>query len=107
MQVTVYPGPEKSSVAALNAQLAKTDSPRLVSQVWTGESLLVVFDTGFDGHIAKVLLSIVAAAILAFAGYQMVGLHSVGGNSVAELFDNAVGIMCFGLGALSLAYAAG
>ena len=42
-----------------------------------------------------------AAALFAFAGVQMTSLESEAGNTVAELFDNAMGWFSFGMAALS------
>ncbi len=48
-------------------------------------------------------LAIVAALIFAFAGIQLIGIHSIAGDTIAEAFYNAVGMMSFGFAALSLA----
>lgn len=58
-----------------------------------------------DGEydVIRLTMALVAAGLFAYAGVQMVGLRSVGGESVAEYFYQAVGWMSFGLAALSIA----
>lgn len=52
------------------------------------------------------VLALAAAALFIWAGVSMLSLRSVGGNTVAELFDNYVGIFCLGMAALTLLIAA-
>ncbi|MEA2621882.1 MAG: hypothetical protein QOH61_792 [Chloroflexota bacterium] len=108
MTAITFQGPPDSAVMALRAAISGGKYGRPISQAWTGESLIVIFEGDASGarRVAGALLAIVAAAIFAYAGFQMVELRTVGGNTVAELFDNAVGILSFGLAALSMAYAA-
>src|SRR6202008_1875256 len=40
-----------------------------------------------------------------FAGYQMVSLHSQAGNTIAEAFDQYMGIFSFGMSLLSITVA--
>ena len=47
-------------------------------------------------------VAIVGALIFAFAGYQMLTLQSVSGDSVAEAFYNDMGWFSFAMGALTL-----
>jgi hypothetical protein len=55
---------------------------------------------------ATLVLSFVAAGLLAIAGFQLVSVQTVAEDfrSVDELFANGVGIMSFGLAALALAF---
>ena len=53
----------------------------------------------------RLVLGLLAALVFAFAGYEMVNLKSQSGNTVAELFDNYVGIFSFGMALLSAALA--
>jgi hypothetical protein len=53
----------------------------------------------------RVIMGVVAAALFAVAGVQMLSLHSQAGNTVAEAFYNAVGLLSLGLAALSVAVA--
>lgn len=48
------------------------------------------------------LITIAAAGAFVVAGLQMVSLRSEAGNTIAELFDNAVGIFSFGMAGLTL-----
>jgi succinate dehydrogenase hydrophobic anchor subunit len=48
------------------------------------------------------LVALVAALLFAWAGISMLSLQTVNGNTVAELFDNYVGIFCLGMAALTL-----
>ena len=85
MDVVVYPGPQQSAVAALQAHLASRKGMRVASQSWVGDNLMVVYD--FDdprSTVAKSIVAILAALALGIAGLQMISLHSIGGNSVAE-----------------------
>lgn len=49
-------------------------------------------------------LGILAGLLIAYAGLQMVGLRSQSGNTVAELFDNAVGYLAFGFALLAVGW---
>lgn len=51
---------------------------------------------------ARLGVAIVGALIFAFAGYQMLTLQSVSGDSVAEAFYNDMGWFSFAMGALTL-----
>ena len=51
----------------------------------------------------RLILAFVAAALLAIAGWQMVGIRSISGDSINEAFYNAFGYAMFGFAALSLA----
>ena len=53
----------------------------------------------------RLFMGIVAAILFALAGYLMVTIESEAGNTVAEAFYNAVGVLSFGLAALSVAVA--
>jgi hypothetical protein len=53
----------------------------------------------------RLLFGLVAAAVFAFAGYEMVNLHSTAGNTVAEAWDNYFGIFSFAMAFLSIAVA--
>ena len=48
------------------------------------------------------IVASVAALIFAVAGTQMISLHSEAGNTVAELFDHAMGLFSLGMAALVL-----
>lgn len=52
----------------------------------------------------RLACGILAAIVFAYAGLQMVALRSQGGNSVAELFDNAVGIFSFGVALIAFGW---
>jgi hypothetical protein len=51
----------------------------------------------------RILVAGVAAAILGYAGLEMVTMRSVSGESLAEAFYHAVGFMSWGLAVLSMA----
>lgn len=55
--------------------------------------------------ILRLALAVAAAVVLFVAGHDMRGLASEAGDSVAEAFDHAVGLLCYGLalGCLALA----
>lgn len=55
--------------------------------------------------MARSLFGLLAAGLFVVAGFQMLTLHSQGGNTVAEAFDNYVGIFSFGMAALSIVIA--
>lgn len=55
--------------------------------------------------MARSIFGLLAAGLFAVAGFQMLTLHSQGGNTVAEAFDNYVGIFSFGMAALSIVIA--
>jgi uncharacterized membrane protein YccC len=48
------------------------------------------------------LITLLAAGAFALAGYTMVSLRSESGNTVAEAFDQAMGIFSFGMAGLVL-----
>lgn len=52
------------------------------------------------------VLSGVAALLFAIAGFQMIGLRSVAGDTVAEAFYNSFGVFSLGMSALSVAVGA-
>lgn len=72
---------------------------RIASQIWMGDRLLVTFEQrqASASSPARAIGAIVAAALLAYAGLQMVSLKSVQGNSVAEFFYQSLGWFAFGL----------
>ncbi|CAN5612309.1 hypothetical protein BH23CHL8_BH23CHL8_18940 [soil metagenome] len=100
-----YPGPPDEAVAALTRDL-KDDGWRPLTVTWIGPALVVVWE-GTAGEstseIVSGLAAFGAAALLAFAGMQLVGLQSVAGNTVAEMFYHGVGWLAFGLAALAVA----
>jgi hypothetical protein len=55
--------------------------------------------------MARTIGGLLAAALFAFAGFQMTSLQSQSGNTVAELFDNAMGWFSWGMAAISAAWA--
>lgn len=50
----------------------------------------------------RATLIILTAVAFAFAGLEMISLRSQSGTSVAEAFDNAMGIFSFGMAGLTL-----
>jgi hypothetical protein len=48
------------------------------------------------------VITVVAALAFALAGLQMVTLRSEAGNTIAELFDQGMGVACFGMAGLTL-----
>ena len=111
-RVQTYPGPTSAAVGAMTGDLsgAAKEGFHPSTITWTGTELLVVWasdETAAGNTIPiRAVLGIAAAIAFAVAGYQMVSLHSQAGNSIAELFDQAVGILSFGLALLSVAIAA-
>lgn len=86
------------------AQLSQIDSRLLQSRVCR----LATLPSICGGPRSEVLhmrlgLGLGAAALFAFAGYQMIVLESEAGNTVAEAFYNAVGWLSLGLAVLSVA----
>jgi uncharacterized membrane protein (UPF0182 family) len=55
---------------------------------------------------APLVTAFLAALIFAYAGWQLVSIQTLAEEfqSVDELFANGVGIMCFGLAALSVSF---
>lgn len=51
----------------------------------------------------RLAMGIAAAIAFGYAGLQLVGLRTISGTTAAEVFYQNVGIMCFGLAALSVA----
>lgn len=54
-------------------------------------------------QVVRFVVATIAAIAFAAAGAQMTGLESAAGNTVAEAFDNAMGIFSYGMAALSIA----
>jgi hypothetical protein len=48
------------------------------------------------------VVAIIAALAFGLAGLQLISIQSLAGDTIAEAFYNGVGIMCFGLAALSI-----
>lgn len=106
MNVIVYPGPPEAAVAALQQHLAANATLRVATQSWKDDNMVVVYyDEETHRRVRRTALAVVAAIVLAYAGISMITLRSVEGNTVAEIFDNAVGLMSIGLALLAAAYA--
>jgi NADH pyrophosphatase NudC (nudix superfamily) len=55
------------------------------------------------GQLVRLVVALGAALMFVLAGSQMTSLKSEAGNSVAEAFDNAMGVFSYGMAALALA----
>jgi hypothetical protein len=53
----------------------------------------------------RAITALVAAAIFAYAGSEMMGLRSVSGDSLAEAFYQTMGLFSFGMTALCVTLA--
>lgn len=80
---------------------------RVLSVSWTGGGFAASVERTPKleglGVWAPAWLFIGGAVVLAYAGFTMIGLRSIGGDSVAEFFYHAVGWASFGLSAVSAA----
>lgn len=59
--------------------------------------------TTAEYDLARLVVAAVAALVFAYAGWDLVTMRSVAGDSLAEHFYHAVGVMVWGLAVLSIA----
>lgn len=100
--VRVYPGNAKVATEAF-AQAARKMGEDVVSVTWADGAIVAVYRKPVANDALPAIFGIVGFLLFIFAGYQLVTMRSVSGDSLAEEFYHAVGWLSWGLAALSMA----
>lgn len=100
--VQIYPGPPREAAEAFAAASRRIED-EIVAVTWADGAIVAVYRRRPEYDFIRLLFGIVAAIILAYAGYLMADMRSVSGDTLAEAFYHAVGFIAWGLAVLSVA----